>query len=41
MERCSVFFFESTAVAMDLVPGAAHSAEAAQAHYPVRLDVTR
>jgi hypothetical protein len=35
MERCSVFFFEST------VPGAAHGPDAAQAHDPVRLDVTR
>lgn len=39
MERCSVFLFESTAIAMDLVPGAAHSADATQA--PARPDVTR
>jgi hypothetical protein len=41
MERCSVFFFESTAMATDFVPGAVHSAKAAQAPNPERSAVTR
>jgi hypothetical protein len=41
MERCSVFFFESKAMATDFVPGAMHSTEATQAPHPARPGVTR
>ena len=41
MERCSVFFFATTTMGMDLVSETAQSAEKSQAHYPVRPDVRR